>query len=39
MESYNEEEIRDKLKFLKDIAKILIKEYENSIVNVKWGGR
>ena len=39
MESYSEQEISDKLRFLKDVAKILIKDYENPIINVKWGER
>jgi|LakMenE01Jun11ns_1017448.scaffolds.fasta_scaffold8405601_1 hypothetical protein len=39
MESYNEDDIQDKLKLLKDFTCLLVKNYEKSIINVKWGER
>lgn len=39
MECYSEEEIQDKLRLLKEIAKLLLRDHDTSLINVKWGER
>lgn len=39
MDCYSEEEIQDKLRLLKELAKLLLRDHDTSLINIKWGER
>lgn len=39
MESSNETEVNEKMTLFQDVCKFVITDYENTIINVKWGER